>query len=60
MEITTVGLDPTKNVFQVYGVGAEGKAVVRGTLRRAQVLPFSRTYRLVLLARRRAVRRWKP
>ena len=40
MEITTIGLDLAKSVFQVHGVDAGGKAVVRKTLRRAQVLPF--------------------
>jgi transposase len=38
-EITTVGLD-LKNVFQVHGVNAEGSAVLRKQLRRAQVLAF--------------------
>ncbi|MBB3349922.1 transposase [Sphingomonas sp. BK069] len=40
MEISTIGLDLAKNVFQVHGVDAEGSVVVRKTLRRAQVLPF--------------------
>ena len=40
MEISTVGLDLAKNVFQVHGVDAAGIVVVRKTLRRAQVLPF--------------------
>ncbi|TCP30997.1 transposase [Sphingomonas sp. BK235] len=40
MEISTIGLDLAKNVFQVHGVDAEGRVVVRKTLRRAQVLPF--------------------
>lgn len=40
MEISTIGLDLAKNVFQVHGVDAEGKVVVRKALRRAQVLPF--------------------
>jgi len=38
-EIATVGLD-LKNVFQVHGVNAEGSAVLRKQLRRAQVLAF--------------------
>jgi transposase len=38
--ITTVGLDLAKNVFQVHGVNAEGTAVLRRQLRRAQVLEF--------------------
>lgn len=40
MEISTIGLDLAKNVFQVHGVDPEGHVVVRRTLRRAQVLPF--------------------
>ena len=39
-EITTVGLDLAKNVFQVHGVDAEGMTVLRKQLRRAQVLVF--------------------
>jgi hypothetical protein len=34
-EITTVGLDLAKNVFQVHGVDAEGTTVLRKQLRRA-------------------------
>jgi transposase len=40
MEITTVGLDLAKRVFQVHGVDVAGGVVVRKALRRAQVLPF--------------------
>jgi transposase len=40
MEITTIGLDLAKRVFQVHGVDATGKVIVRKALRRAQVLPF--------------------
>jgi transposase len=40
MEITTIGLDLAKRVFQVHGVDAAGKVMVRKALRRAQVLPF--------------------
>ena len=40
MEITTIGLDLAKNVFQVHGVDAAGAIVVRRALRRSQVLPF--------------------
>ena len=39
-EITTVGLDLAKHVFQVHGVDAEGATVLRKQLRRAQVLVF--------------------
>jgi transposase len=40
MEITTIGLDLAKRVFQVHGVDAAGGVVVRKAVRRAQVLPF--------------------
>ena len=40
MEITTIGLDLAKSVFQVHAVDADGKVIVRKALRRAQVLPF--------------------
>src|SRR5215472_15676907 len=40
MEITTVGLDIAKRVFQLHGVDAAGKAVLRRKLRRLEVLAF--------------------
>jgi transposase len=40
MEITTIGLDLAKHVFQVHGIDASGKVTVRKALRRAQVLAF--------------------
>lgn len=36
-EITTIGLDLAKNVFQVHGVDETGQVVVRKRLRRDQV-----------------------
>src|SRR6202022_2271177 len=39
-QITTIGLDLAKNVFQVHGVGAAGKVLVGKQLRRAEVLRF--------------------
>ena len=39
-EVTTIGLDLAKNVFQVHGVDAAGNVVVQRQLRRSQVLPF--------------------
>ena len=39
-EITTVGLDLAKNVFQAHGADASGRAVFRKKLRRDQVLGF--------------------
>jgi transposase len=38
--VTTIGLDIAKSVFQVHGVDAAGKAVIRRQIRRAQVLVF--------------------
>ena len=40
MQITTIGLDIAKNVFQVHGIDAAEKVVVRRRLRRRQVLEF--------------------
>ena len=39
-EVTTVGLDIAKNVFQVHGIDAGGDVVIRRQLRRSQVLSF--------------------
>ena len=40
MEVTTIGLDIAKNVFQVHGIDASEKVVVRKQLRRGQMLAF--------------------
>ncbi len=40
LEITTVGLDLAKHVFQVHGADASGRAMLRKRLRRSQVLEF--------------------
>jgi transposase len=40
MQITTIGLDIAKNVFQVHGIDAKEKIVVRKQLRRSQVIAF--------------------
>ncbi len=39
-EMTTIGLDLAKSVFQVHAVGADGKTVLRRQVRRAQMLAF--------------------
>ena len=39
-EITTIGLDLAKNVFQVHGIDEAGNVLVRKRLRRSQVLGF--------------------
>lgn len=38
--VTTIGIDLAKNSFQLHGVDAKGKAVLRRTLRRDQVVLF--------------------
>ena len=40
MQVTTVGLDLAKNIFQVHGITAEGSVAFNRALRRGQVLRF--------------------
>jgi transposase len=40
MEISTIGLDLAKSVFQVHAINNAGEVVIRRALRRSQVLPF--------------------
>jgi transposase len=40
MQVTTIGLDIAKNVFQAHGVDQHGKVVLRRRLSRGQVLAF--------------------
>src|SRR6266571_1514470 len=40
MQVTAIGLDIAKNVFQVHGIDAAEKVVVRKQLRRSQVMAF--------------------
>ena len=40
MQISTIDLDIAKNVFQVHGIDAAEKVVVRKQLRRGQVIAF--------------------
>ena len=40
MQITTIGLDIAKNVFQVHGIDGAEKVIVRKQLRRGQVMAF--------------------
>ncbi len=40
MDVTTIGIDLAKHVFQVHAVDAAGSVIVRKALRRAHVLPF--------------------
>ena len=38
--VTTIGLDIAKSIFQVHGVDAEGKVLVRRKLKRRYVVAF--------------------
>jgi transposase len=40
MQITTIGIDLAKTVFQIHAVDADGATVIRKRLRRAEVLSF--------------------
>lgn len=40
MQVTTIGLDLAKNIFQVHGITDGGEVAFNRPLRRAQVLPF--------------------
>jgi transposase len=40
MQVTTIGIDLAKNVFQVHGIDATEKLIITKKLRRAQVLPL--------------------
>jgi hypothetical protein len=40
MQVSTIGIDLAKNVFQVHGLDAHGKVVLVRQLRRKQVLDF--------------------
>lgn len=40
MNVTTLGIDLAKNVFQIHGVDARGKPVIQKRLSRSKFLPF--------------------
>ena len=40
MEISTIGLDLAKSVFQVHAINDAGEVIVRKALRRSQMLSF--------------------
>ena len=40
MKITTIGIDLAKNVFQVHGVDAYGKAVLKKQIKREEMAVF--------------------
>ncbi len=48
-EVSTIGLDLAKNVFQVHGVDALGETVIRKQVRRRQVLPLFKKLPLCLV-----------
>ena len=50
IEVTTIGLDLAKNVFQAHGDGASGEVVFRRKLRREQVMTFFAGQRRCLVA----------
>jgi transposase len=39
-EVSTIGVDIAKSVFQIHGVDAEGAVVIRRRIGRAKVLEF--------------------
>jgi transposase len=47
--ITTIGLDIAKSVFQVHGVDAAGRVVIRRQLKRRHVLAFFQRLRPCLI-----------
>ena len=59
--VTTIGLDIAKSVFQVHGVDAIGKVVIRRQLKRRYVLAFfqklPRAWLVLRLARHRIIGR---
>jgi transposase len=40
MQVTTIGLDLAKHVFQIHGIDAAEKVVIKRHLRRSQVMSF--------------------
>ena len=55
--MTTIGLDIAKSVFQVHGVNAGGRVIVRQQLKRRYVRTFFRSCRPVLSVSKPAARR---
>jgi transposase len=42
MQVTTVGLDLAKHVFQVHGIDQNGQVLIRRQVRRSEVIGFFR------------------
>ena len=40
MKITTIGIDLAKNVFQIHGVDAHGKVVLKKQIKREEMAVF--------------------
>src|SRR3981189_2003008 len=51
-EITVIGLDLAKHVFQIHGADPDGRPVLRKRLRRGQVLEFFASLSPCLMGRR--------
>jgi len=49
MQVTTIGLDLAKNVFQVHGITDDGNVAFNRALRRAQVLSFFEKFESCLI-----------
>ncbi|MDX8355517.1 IS110 family transposase [Cognatiyoonia sp. IB215182] len=49
MQVTTIGVDLAKNVFQVHGIAEDENVVFNKPLRRAQVVPFFRKLEACLI-----------
>jgi transposase len=43
MQVTTIGIDLAKAIFQIHGIDSSGAVVIRKRLRRSQVLSFLET-----------------
>ncbi|QFT34353.1 hypothetical protein FIV00_27915 [Labrenzia sp. THAF82] len=48
-DITVVGLDLAKRVFQVHAISADGKVFAKRKLRRSEVIPFFSALRPCLI-----------
>ena len=57
MQITTIGLDIAKNVFQVHGIDAAEKVVVKKQLRRNKLMEFFKNLPPCLIGMEAAPRR---
>ena len=53
-EVSTIGLDIAKSVFQIHGVNVDGTVMIRKQIGRAEVLDFFAALPLCLEASRRA------